>query len=80
MPGPSSESSCHPASAPRRRPSRGQSLRREIVAILAVKLVLILAIKLAFFSDAVKPGSEGAAAALLGPAPAAIPTRSAPHE
>ena len=43
-------------------------LRREVAAILVVKLVLIVSIKLAFFSDAEKPGSAGTASALLAPA------------
>jgi hypothetical protein len=53
-------------------------LRREIPAILVVKLALIVAIKLIFFSDPVKPGSEGAAAALLSPAHSTSASQSAP--
>lgn len=41
-------------------------LGREITLILLIKLVLIIGIKLVFFSDAVKPGSDGVARALLG--------------
>ena len=41
------------------------SLTRELAVVLAVKLVLITTIKLVYFSDAEKPGSEGVAQALL---------------
>ncbi|MFA5082540.1 MAG: cytochrome oxidase putative small subunit CydP [Hydrogenophilaceae bacterium] len=53
------------------------SLRREIVLLLLIKLTLIIAIKLVFFSDPVRPGSEGTADALLN-----HPTleRNASHE
>lgn len=44
------------------------NLRREIALLLLIKLVLIIAIKLVFFSDPVKPGSAGTARALLDPA------------
>lgn len=57
--------------------------RREIVAILIVKLILIVAIKLAFFSDAKKTDSEMVTAALLSaPASASssVPARSPRHE
>ncbi|MFZ5483704.1 MAG: cytochrome oxidase putative small subunit CydP [Pseudomonadota bacterium] len=40
-------------------------LGREIALLLLVKLCLIITIKLVFFSDPVKPGSEGTAANLL---------------
>ncbi len=40
-------------------------LSRELTLVLAVKLALIVAIKLVFFSDAVKPGSEDVARAVL---------------
>ncbi len=40
-------------------------LSRERMLVLAVKLVLIVAIKLVFFSDAVKPDSEDVARAVL---------------
>jgi hypothetical protein len=46
----------------RNRPIR---LRRELALILTVKLLLIVAIKLVYFSDAVKPGSDDVARALL---------------
>ncbi len=44
---------------------RQYPLLREILIILAVKFALIVAIKLAFFSDPVRPGSEGTARMLL---------------
>lgn len=68
------------------RPSaKPLSLRKEIAAILIVKLVLIVTIKLVFFSDAEKPGSEGAAAAILAAQPAdrsspSVAIRSSTHE
>lgn len=40
-------------------------LGREIALLLLIKLCLIIAIKLVFFSDPVKPGSDGTAANLL---------------
>ena len=40
-------------------------LARELMLVLAVKLALIVAIKLVFFSDAVKPDSEDVARAVL---------------
>lgn len=40
-------------------------LAREIVLVLTVKLILIIAIKLIFFSNPLRPGSEGTASALL---------------
>lgn len=40
-------------------------LGREIALLLLIKLALIIAIKLTFFSDPAKPGSEGTAEALL---------------
>lgn len=43
------------------------SLRREIVLLLIVKLALIVVIKLAFFSDPIRPGPEEAARHLLYP-------------
>jgi hypothetical protein len=65
--------------------SKPRSLRKEITAILIVKLILIVTIKLAFFSDARKPGSEGAAAAILATQPTDISSpsvaiRSSAHE
>jgi hypothetical protein len=41
------------------------SLKREIVLLLIVKLALIVVIKLAFFSDPLRPGPEEAARHLL---------------
>lgn len=43
-------------------------LARELIIVLVVKLVLIISIKIVFFSDPAKPGSEGTAKALLAPA------------
>lgn len=43
-------------------------LARELIVVLVVKLAIIVGIKLVFFSDPVKPGSEGTAQALLAPA------------
>jgi hypothetical protein len=40
-------------------------LTRELMVVLAIKLALIVTLKLVFFSDAVKPGSEEVARALL---------------
>ena len=48
-------------------------LARELMLVLALKLVLIVGIKLVFFSDAVKPGSEDVARAVLSSPPAAFP-------
>lgn len=48
------------------RPSR---LGREIAVLLTIKLILIIAIKVTFFSSPVKPGTEGTAQALLSPHP-----------
>jgi 3-hydroxymyristoyl/3-hydroxydecanoyl-(acyl carrier protein) dehydratase len=58
-------------------------LAREIILVLSVKLILIIAIKLAFFSDPVRPGSEGTARALLSATPTpccTTPERSTPHD
>lgn len=54
-----------------------RSLTREITLLLLVKLVLIVTIKLVFFSDAEKPASEAVAQALLSaPQPSNMPPRS----
>ncbi|MDD3530860.1 MAG: hypothetical protein PHS77_13395 [Gallionellaceae bacterium] len=42
-------------------------LGREIALLLLVKLALIIAIKVVFFSDPLRPGTEGTARALLNP-------------
>ncbi len=56
-------------------------LAREISVVLAVKLALIVAIKLAFFSDPMRPGSEGTARALLSATPSTTtPDRSPAHD
>ncbi|GEM_PF-6602904 len=52
----------------RRRP-----LARELAVILAIKLVLIITIKLLFFSSPVNPGSAGTAQALLNQPGSAVP-------
>lgn len=44
-----------------------RSLTREITLLLLVKLVLIVTLKLVFFSDAEKPASDAVAQALLYP-------------
>ncbi|MFN3397975.1 MAG: cytochrome oxidase putative small subunit CydP [Sulfurimicrobium sp.] len=55
-------------------------LARELIVVLVVKLALIIGIKLVFFSDPVKPGSEGTAQALLA-SPAINHTQGVPaHE
>lgn len=58
-------------------PPRLSRFGREIALILLLKLALIIAIKLVFFGNPVKPGSDGTAQALLNQ-----PTeeRNAPHE
>lgn len=58
-------------------PMRMVPLKRHITLLLLVKLALIIAIKLTFFSQPVKPGSEGTARALLEPTPT---ERNATHE
>lgn len=56
-------------------------LARELIVVLAVKLALIVAIKLAFFSDPVRPGSAGTARALLStPDSSTTPHRSHAHD
>ncbi len=58
-------------------------LTREIVLVLIVKLVLIIAIKFTFFSDPVRPGTEGTARALLcatTPPCYTTPERSTSHD
>jgi len=56
-------------------------LAREIALVLVIKLALIVAIKLAFFSDPVRPGSEGTARALLSaPTANTTPERSHAHD
>lgn len=60
---------------------RPPSLRRELMVILALKLLLIAAIKLAFFSQPLQPGEAGTARAVLASSPAspsASTTPSAP--
>jgi nitric oxide reductase large subunit len=50
---------------------RQRPLTRELMWVIAVKVVLIVTIKLVFFSDAVKPDSDEVARALLTqPSPA----------
>ena len=46
---------------------RKHPLTRELMWVLAIKLALIVTIKLVFFSSAVKPGSDEVARALLTP-------------
>lgn len=56
-------------------------LAREIILVLIVKLILIVAIKLAFFSDPVRPGTEGTARVLLSaPVSNTTPERSPTHD
>lgn len=56
-------------------------LVREVLIALLVKLALIAAIKFAFFSDPVNPGSEGTARALLSsPVSVTTPDRSTAHD
>lgn len=60
------------------RPSR-PSLTRELSIVLAVKLALLIAIRLLFFSDALRPESDAVARVLLAPpSPAASPISSMP--
>ncbi len=57
------------------------ALAREILLVLLLKLALIIAIKLAFFSDPVRPGTEGTARVLLSDSPSkATPERSNAHD
>jgi hypothetical protein len=49
--------------------AQAASLRREIVWVLALKLVLIVAIKLAFFSDPPRPDGAATAQAVLSSSP-----------
>lgn len=53
-------------------------LTRELSLVLAVKLVLIITIKLVYFSDAEKPGSEGVAQAMLSRTQPAIDRNTTP--
>ncbi|MGQ9685158.1 MAG: cytochrome oxidase putative small subunit CydP [Thiobacillaceae bacterium] len=46
-------------------PFRLGPLGREIALVLIIKLILIVTIKLVFFSDPLRPGSEETARALL---------------
>lgn len=57
-------------------------MAREILLVLIVKLILmIIAIKLAFFSDSVRPDTEETARVLLSaPAYNTAPERSHPHD
>ncbi len=56
-------------------------LARHIAFVLIVKLILIVAIKLTFFSDPVRPGTEGTARVLLSAQPSpTTPERSNPHD
>ncbi len=56
-------------------------LAREILLVLIVKLALIVAIRLAFFSDPVRPGTEGTARVLLSAPPSnTTPDRSNAHD
>lgn len=59
------------------KPLKLSPFGREIALLLMIKLVLIITIKVVFFSDPVKPGSEGTAQALLNHPPI---ERNAPHE
>lgn len=47
------------------QPFRLGPLGREIALVLIIKITLIIAIKLIFFSEPLRPGSEGTARALL---------------
>ena len=60
--------------------SKPPHLRRELIAVLAVKLALIVAIKLAFFSEPPKPGEAGTARALLLTDSLSIPPADHPTE
>lgn len=51
------------------KPFRLSRFGREIALLLLVKLALIIAIKVTFFSHPSKPGSEGTARALLNHPP-----------
>ena len=59
--------------------SKTSSLRHEIIAILAIKLVLIVALKLVFFSDPLRPGEAGTARALLTSPSVATSVSTAAH-
>ncbi len=57
--------------------TRLSPLGREIAFLLLLKLVLIVIIKLVFFSDPLRPGVEGTSRALLNPSQI---ERNATHE
>lgn len=59
------------------KPRQPSPLGRDIASLLLIKVALIIAIKVAFFSDPVKPGSDGTARALLNPSQI---ERTATHE
>ncbi|NTV95860.1 MAG: hypothetical protein HGA75_10645 [Thiobacillus sp.] len=59
------------------KPRQPSPLGRDIASLLLIKVALIIAIKVVFFSDPVKPGSDGTAQALLNHTTA---ERMAPHE
>lgn len=59
------------------KPQKLGPLGREIALLLLAKLALIIAIKVVFFSDPLRPGTEGTARALLNPSQI---ERTASHE
>ena len=60
------------------KPPRKGRLTRELVVVLLVKLVLIVTIKLVYFSDAENPDSEDVAKALLAAVPRPIERNATP--
>lgn len=59
---------------------RRPSLTRELALVLAVKVALIIAIKLVFFSDPLRPGDGDVAQALLSANAPATAEGTAHHE
>ncbi len=63
------------------KPLRHRPLARELLLIVAVKIVLIVALKLAFFSDPPRPDGAATARALLASEPAPTLSKGNPsHE
>lgn len=50
-------------------------LRRELMLLLGIKLILIITIKLVFFSDPLRPDDDRVARALLSPSLSSTPVK-----
>jgi hypothetical protein len=57
---------------------RNRPLTRELLIVVAIKIMLIVTIKIVFFSDPIRPDSDAVARALLSSAPTHVEGKSHP--